>query len=128
MIDHARLVQAATLEEIQAQFATWRGNPHRARRIPDTLWDAAVSLCEEHSVCKVSRALGVDYNALRSRYRKSGGAQSSRSFVEIAPLWSHPEVVVECDDDNRRQMRIHCKGPVDPRVVDLVKGFFESRR
>lgn len=128
MVVHARPVQVATLEEVQVQFTTWRSKPHRARRIPDELWDAAVSLCGEHSVCKVSRALGLDYKALRLRCHGSGAAQRPRSFVEIGPLWSHPEVVVECDDDNRRQMRIHCKWPMDARLVDLIKGFFESRR
>lgn len=38
------------------------------------------------------------------------------------------EVFIECDDGARHQMRVHCKGPIDGSVVDLVKGFFESRR
>ena len=128
MVDHTSTVQAATLEEVQERFVSWRNKPDRARRIPGVLWDAAVSLCGEHSVCKVSRALGLDYKALRLRCQRPECPQTPRPFVELGPLWPHPEVVVECNDGSRHQMRVHCKGPVDAGVVDLVKGFFEGRR
>lgn len=128
MFDQARPLQVASLEEVQARFAAWRSKPDRSRRIPDDLWDAAVSLCAGQSVCKVSRALRLDYNALRSRCLKSKAVEPRRAFVELAPLWSQAEVLIECDDGRHRQLRIHCNGSVDPRLVDLVYGFFESRR
>ena len=128
MIDHGRPVQIATLEEAQTQFATWRSNPHRGRRIPDKLWDAAVRLCGAHSVCKVSRALGLDYKALRLRCRGSESPQPPQPFVELPGLWNSGEVLVECDDGQRRHLRIHCKGHVDSRLVDVVRAFFEGRR
>ena len=127
MVDHARPGQVVTLEAVQEQFSAWRNKPQRDRRIPEELWHAAVRLCAEHSICKVSSALRLDYQALRSRCQGSG-CRAPHPFVELGPLWTQPEVFVECDDGNRHQMRIHCKGPVDARVVDLVKGFFESRR
>lgn len=128
MVDQARPVQVASLEEVQARFAAWRSNPDRGRRIPEDLWDAAVSLCAGQSVCKVSRALRLDYKALRSRCLESKAIEAKRAFVELPRLWSQGEVLIECDDGRHRQLRIHCKGSVDPRLVDLVNGFFESRR
>jgi hypothetical protein len=86
---HARSYPIATLEEVQAQLIAWRSSSQRAKRIPDELWDAAVSLCAEHSVCKVSRALGLDYKALRKRTLKLEEAQPPRAFVELAPLSGH---------------------------------------
>lgn len=127
MLD-ARPVQVATLEEVQARFAAWRNKPHRTRRIPDELWEAAVSLCAGESVCKVSRALGLDYNALRSRWLKSKAVDSRSPFVDLAPLWSQGEVLIECVADEGAQLRIRCTGNIDPRLLDLVSGFFESRR
>lgn len=117
-----------TLEEILSRFAAWRSQPVRARRIPDELWNAAVRLCGQHSIGKVSRLLRLDYKALRSRCQGSEGTQASQPFVELGTLWPQGEVFVECDDGNRQRMRIHCKGPVDTGVVDLVQGFFERRR
>jgi hypothetical protein len=123
MIDQTGPVPIATLEEARERFQVWRSNPHRSRRIPDALWDTAVRLCTEHSVCKVSRALGLDYKALRLRCH---GSDSSRGFVELTPVWSPGEVLVECDDGHRRQLRIHCKGTLDPRLVDLLRTFLEG--
>ena len=128
MIDPARPVQIATLEEAQAQFRVWRSNPRRGRRIPDQLWAAAVRLCGEHSVCKVSRTLGLDYKALQLRCCNSEPPQPPHAFVELPALWNPGEVLVECNDGHRRQLRIHCKGPLDPRLVDVVRAFFEGRR
>jgi hypothetical protein len=125
MNNHARPIQVATLEEAQAQFVTWRSTPHRGRRIPDELWDAAVRLCGEHSVCRVSRALGLDYKALRLRCR---GVDSPQPFVELPPLWSPGELLVECDDGQHRHLRIQSKGQLDPHLVDLVRTFLEGRR
>jgi hypothetical protein len=128
MADHPRSYPIATLEEVQARITAWRSIPHRAKRIPDELWDAAVSLCAEHSVCKVSRALGLDYKALRARTLKLEQARPPRAFVELSPLWAPGEVLIECHDIHRGQLRVHCKGPLDPQVVDLVKGFFGRQR
>ena len=128
MAHHAHPYSVATLEEVQARITAWRSSSQRAKRIPDELWDAAVSLCAEHSVCKVSRALGLDYKALRARTLKLEEAQPPRAFVELAPLWGPGEVLIECQDSHRGQLRVHCKGPLDPQVVDLVKGFFGRQR
>ena len=70
-----------SLEEVQAQLTAWRSGSQRARRIPDELWDAAVSLCAEHSVCKVSRALGLDYKALRARTLKGEQTRPPRKTM-----------------------------------------------
>jgi hypothetical protein len=128
MADHARSYPIATLEEVQSQLTAWRSGSQRAKRIPDELWDAAVSLCAEHSVCKVSRALGLDYKALRKRTLRLEEAQPPRAFVELAPLSGAGEVLIECHDTHRGQLRVHCKRPLDPQVVDLVKGFFGRQR
>jgi signal recognition particle subunit SEC65 len=125
MTDHGRPVQIASLEEARARFRAWRSKRHRGRRIPDELWDVAVRLCDEHSVCKVSRTLGLDYKALRLRCRGSENPPPPQPFVELPRLWSPGEVLVECNDGH---LRIYCKGQFDPRLVDLVRTFLEGQR
>ena len=56
-----------TLEDVQGQIEAWRKRAHRGRRIPEAFWDAAVSLCREHSVHSVSRTLRLNYNDLKKR-------------------------------------------------------------
>jgi hypothetical protein len=128
MIEPTHPVQVPTLEQARDQLDAWRSRPHRARRIPDELWDAAVRLCGEHSVCRVSRALGLDYKALRRRYQAAKDPQPLSPFVPLEPLWDPRELVIECDDGHRRHLRIRCRGAVDPRLADLVRAFFEGRR
>jgi hypothetical protein len=116
-----------TLEETLTQFDAWRSQPRKPRRIPDDLWGAAVSLCHEHSVLKVSRALRLNYSDLKERFEHSQQALSKQAFVEIGnhtPDVAQAEMFVACNDGNRHRMRIHCRGPVDCAVVDLVKSFF----
>jgi hypothetical protein len=128
MANHASSIQVVTLEEAREQFTTWRSQPHRVRRIPEELWDTAVSLCREHSICKVSRILRLDYNALKERIQRSGSSPSRRPFVELGNLLPQTGVFVECNDGARHQMRVHCTGPIDACVVDLVKAFFGTGR
>lgn len=128
MVSDTQSHPIVSLEEVQARLAAWRCSSPKARRIPDEIWNAAVSLCTEHSVCKVSRALGLDYKALRKRTLKRQEARPARAFVELAPLWGPGEVLIECDDPRRGPLRVHCKGPLDPQVVFLLKELFGSRR
>ncbi len=124
MADHSESYSNPTLEEVHSRLTAWRAHPQRGRRIPAEIWDAAVSLCSEHSVCKVSRALGLDYKALRKRTLERQVARPARAFVELAPLWGLGEVLIECHDTQQGHLRVQCKGALDPQVVALVKGFF----
>jgi hypothetical protein len=128
MVKQCSFNHVVTLEEILSRFASWRSKPVKPRRIPEELWNAAVSLCGQHSICKVSRLLRLDYKALRSRCQSSEVTQGSQPFVELGTLWPQTEVFVECDNGTRQRMRIHCKGPVDTGIAGLVKSFFECRR
>lgn len=121
---------AVTLEEALTQFDAWRSEPHSRRRIPDELWGAAVSLCREHSVLKVSRVLRLNYTDLKERFEHSHLALPKEAFVELGNrslAVAQSEMLVECDDGNRHRMRIHCRGAVDCAVVDLVRSFFGTR-
>jgi hypothetical protein len=46
-----------TLEGAQRQFKLWRKRKRAGSRTPEALWQAAVELCTDHSVLRVSRAL-----------------------------------------------------------------------
>ena len=56
-----------SLEVVRNQFESWRKRRRCRSRIPESLWQAAVQLCKEHSVFAVSRALRLNYNGLKNR-------------------------------------------------------------
>ncbi len=93
MIDPWRPAQVFTLEQARDQFDAWRSRPHRAKRIPAELWDAAVRLCGEHSVCRVSRSLGLDHKAPRRRYQAAKVSEPMGPFVHLGPLLDQSELV-----------------------------------
>jgi hypothetical protein len=56
-----------SLENVRHQFGTWRKRRRCRSRIPESLWQAAIGLCQEHSIGEVSRTLRLNYNGLRNR-------------------------------------------------------------
>jgi hypothetical protein len=65
-----------TLESVQQQFTDWRASRSSKReQIPQRLWQAAVRLCQVHSINHVSRSLRLSYTALKKRLP---GVQSTK--------------------------------------------------
>jgi hypothetical protein len=54
-------IAAADIEEVRQQFKAWRQSRKKRTPIPQHLWTAAVGLTELHSICHVSKALGLNY-------------------------------------------------------------------
>lgn len=55
------------LDPLRARIRAWRSTRHRPNPMPSEIWDHAVVLAREFGVCKVARAVGIDYTALRKR-------------------------------------------------------------
>ena len=53
-----------TLEEIKQQFEHWRETRPKRSPIPNHLWTSAVQLAQEHSICKIAKALRLNYKHL----------------------------------------------------------------
>jgi hypothetical protein len=125
-----------TLEVVRNQFEVWRKRKRRGPRIPETLWQAAVQLCKEHSVFEVSRALRLNYNGLKNRVpkatREMGVAVGQRpdfGFVRLdlgAPM-APSECLVEMEAPNGAKMRMSFKGiPRDFDPVELGGAFWRQ--
>jgi hypothetical protein len=120
------------LETIRKRFQIWRKSGHAGRRIPEALWEAAVKLCRDHSVSKVSRVLRLDYYDLQKRAHKTedGDTGSDLGFVKLdlgAPLVSGPEWKVEMETLNGAKMTFSLKGaPGD--FVELSRVFWSQGR
>ena len=124
-----------TLEVVRNQFEVWRKRRRRGRRIPETLWQAAVELCREHSVFEVSRALRLNYNGLKNRVPKARdtglavGRRSDFGFVKLdlgVPI-TPSECLVEMEAPNGAKMRMSFKGsPRDFDPVDLSRVFWRQ--
>ena len=124
-----------TIESVRHQFGIWRKRRRRRGRIPEALWEAAVGLCQEHSICEVSRSLRVNYNALKDRTSKARGMGlaigkgSDRGFVKLdlgAPIVPS-ECLVEMEAPNGAKMRMSFRAtPRDFDPVELGRAFWRQ--
>jgi hypothetical protein len=124
-----------TLESVGHQFGTWRMRRRCRGQIPETLWQAAVELCRDHSIFEVSRALRLNYNGLKNRTPKARdmglvvGKGSDLGFVKLdlgAPKVPS-ECLVEMEAPNGARMRISFRGsPRDFDPVELGRAFWRQ--
>jgi hypothetical protein len=77
------------IAQLQRQLDQIRSTQPRGRKLPDSVWQAAVELAREHGVYSVAHPLRLDYTGLKKRLGGvSHGRRKARepTFVElIAP-------------------------------------------
>jgi hypothetical protein len=123
-----------TLEEVRGRFETWRSGKKAGSPIPKSLWEAAVSQCQDHTILEVSRSLRLNYNDLKSRVKepKKKALPKTSGCVEFVQLdleglSKAPECIVEMEAANGAKLRMHYLGQqkgIDP--VELVKVFWRQ--
>ena len=59
------------LDPLRARILAWRSTRRRSHPMPGEIWEHAVVLAREFGVCKVARAVGLDYTALRKKVAKA---------------------------------------------------------
>jgi len=120
-----------TLEAVRHQFETWQKRKRSRDPIPESLWQAAIGLCQDHSMSEVSRTLRLNYNALKDRVSRTGKRSAAMSlapdfrFVRLdlgSPMIAS-EWVVEMEATSGARMRMTFKGSpgeLDPMELSRV--------
>ena len=114
------------LQEVLSRFETWRKGKKPGSRIPKCLWKAAVEICEVHSICEVSRTLGLNYTELK---RRCAGARpkaqpSPTHFVEFPLPAPSSSCVVELSNASGATMKMTftLSPHLDP--VGMIRAFW----
>lgn len=122
---------ALSLEQVQQRFESWRQRRKKRTHIPQSLWKAAVALSEEYSICHLSKALRVNYTALKKQVIKSKNTEpspsevSSSTFIELpAPAAPLIESTIEMIKADGSVMRMHVKGVACLDLVELGRAFW----
>lgn len=58
------------LDALRGQIQNWRESRKVPGPMPGELWDGAVVLARKFGVCRIARALTLDYTSLRKRAEK----------------------------------------------------------
>ncbi len=124
-----------SLEVVRNQFETWRKERPCRGRIPEALWEAAVGLCWEHSICEVSRTLRLNYYGLKNRVTRARdrspavGQSPDFRFVRLnlGEAIAASECLVEMEAPNGARMRMSFKGGArDFDPVELSRVFWRE--
>ena len=107
------------IAQLQHQLNEYRSTQPRRRKLPESLWQAAVELAREHGVYSVAHPLRLDYMGLKKRL---GGVSRLRrkaskpAFVElIAPQVARlQECVIEFESVRGGKVRIQWKAAAPP--------------
>lgn len=125
------------LQTVVEAFGRWRAGRKMGERIPQQLWQAAVSVYPRHSVHRIARALRLDSGDLRNR---CAGVKASRTRgrqargPQFMPIAVTPAIgdggVVDCRVWVRegRKIRIQLKvnGAGTGSVIELLRELWRS--
>ena len=125
--------QVPTLDEVMERIEEWRNNPKSPRRMPEDLWEAAANLSKEYSIHRISKALRLNYPALKKRIhpeekKRSASKEQTPTFIElgIAQPSSISECIIEMEDGSGAKMRMHFRGKTDFDLLELGRAFWRK--
>jgi hypothetical protein len=121
------------IAQLQRQLDQIRSTQPRGKKLPDSLWQAAVELAREHGVYSVAHPLRLDYTGLKKRL---GGVCHRRrkarkpAFVElIAPSSAMlGECLIEFESLRGSKVRIQWKAATSPDWMILLRAWREAER
>lgn len=125
-----------TLEGVEQRFESWRKSRKGRAPIPEELWRAAAELSSAYTVGKISKALRLDYSALKKHVLSAGCSDELQrqgpacgGFVEID--WSaraaNGECVVELEDPGAK-LKVLLRGNSNFDVAGLARMFWRKGR
>jgi hypothetical protein len=129
------------LRRLAERLAAHRKRTPRRRRIPEAIWDAAVSLAERQGVNPVARTLGLDYYSLKQRLldRRASACRPGRDgvggdgpgavlpeFVEVCVGGPAPGMgwAVAFEDGSGRRLTLRAPEGKDVDVAALAEVFW----
>jgi hypothetical protein len=117
--------------QLQRQLEQFRSTQPGRRKLPESLWQAAVELARQHGVYPVAHPLRLDYTRLKKRL---GGSPTFRrkaakpAFVELVapPRAQLEECVIEFESSSGSKMRIQWKATAPPDWTTLLQAWRET--
>ena len=135
MSSRATALWPGEVRSIRRQFEQWRRRRTRGTPIPEPLWRAAVGVAKKHGVSRISRALRLDYYALKRRLEAAprqhpAPERAGGRFIEI-PLRAvsgGPACVVEVEDPRGARLRMELQGMGPQELAGLVRSVWGRPR
>jgi hypothetical protein len=101
--------------------------------MPGELWDQAVALAKDFGVCRIARAVTLDYTSLRKRTEKAPAAGLVKPTFVLLPATLAPAespvapTTIEITSREGARMRIHLEAGYGTEAASIVAAFLGSR-
>ena len=116
-------IPAKTLEEVGQLFDHWRTHKTGQPKIPDELWEAAVSLTEQYSISEITDYLKLNRSQFRQECALRKTPQAS-DFANITHLLQHQEpTVLEFTRKDGASVKCQCSG--QKQLQDTLAWFLQ---
>lgn len=124
----ADTLPAGELEHVERQLGEWRRTHQAPSRIPEDLWAKAADLATRHGICRVARALRLDYAVLKRRTKASAGAPGAMAtFIELLPAPVVDNSIAECalevESNRGARMRMVMKNVAPLGLASIIRDF-----
>ena len=121
------------IAQLQLQLNEIRSTRPRGKKLPDSVWQAAVELAREHGVYSVAHHLRLDYAGLKKRLvGVSHRRRKTRkpAFVELMaqPSAMLGECLIEFESLRGSKVRIQWKAATSPDWMSLLRAWRETER
>ncbi len=133
MSTRSKLKVPARLVRGRERFDKFRKTHKGYRRLPDSLWSAAVKLARTYGVNQTAKTLQLDYSGLKKRLESTASdtppdAPPGSGFIELLPseLTAASECALECRRPDGNTIRIHLKGPQLPDLAALSRALWNE--
>jgi hypothetical protein len=121
------------IAQLQLQLNEIRSTQPPGKRLPDSVWQAAVELAREHGVYSVAHHLRLDYAGVK---RRLGGVSCRRrktrkpTFGELIapPSAMLGECLIEFESLHGSKVRIQWKAATSPDWMSLLRAWREAER
>ena len=128
MTTRSKLKVPARLALGRQRFDTFRKTHQGYRRLPESLWSAAVKLARTYGVNRTANALRLDYSGLKKRLESTASntppeVPPGSGFIELLPsaVTGAAECVLERQNARGTTLRLHFKGSQLPDLAALSR-------
>lgn len=76
-----------TLEAVKQDFNTWRASRSKSGRIPNELWDKALSLLNNYQISEITKTLRLSGGQMKAKRERLAGFKKPKKlskFVEVS--------------------------------------------
>src|SRR5262245_44554984 len=129
MTDGANATKGISADQVRERFAEWRRTRAKKARIPDELWDAAMTVARRDGVNRTAQALHLDGGKLMRRMAAAGSGPEQKpkgpptAFLEL--LSCQPEARFECVVEAERPgveiVRVQLKAATMREIAELSR-------